>query len=398
MRVFLCLLLAGIFLPGSFASGDTFVNTQSGQLYHGYATGKEDNGLSDINTVEQGIVKINLSQFKVTRDRTGRSNTITVLSIPDEIILGMETNAFEKAVKDAASKGPLFILIEIDTPGGRVDLVMRMCSAIVKTSSSSCDVYAYVKGGSNGGAYSGGAAVALACNKIYMSPGTAIGAATMISRNSEGKPVDIKQVLGQTVGEKMSSAWRNYLASLAENSGRPAVLAKAMENKEIEAIEVNENGKRVFMESVNKKPGQTIVKTWSKRDSLLTLSAQEAMDCGIADKIYNNRQDLLADYNAVSAQVISDESMAKARELCQRIEKSLKRIDASVDLGIKQLKATHSRSAALKAMRGLINDAQFVLGLKKKFGDDVPVDEREVQEFLNAVQAEYDALRTANRP
>ena len=396
MRVVFCFLLAGIFLAGGFANGDTFVNTQNGQTYHGYAyaTGKEDSGgLSEVNTVEQGPVKLNLGQFKAIRDRTGRSNTVAILTIPDEIALGMETNAFEKAVKDAASKGPLFILIEIDTPGGRVDLVMRMCSAIVKTGSN-CDVYAYVKGGSNGGAYSGGAAVALACNKIYMSPGTAIGAATIISRNEEGKPVDIKQVLGQTVGEKMSSAWRNYLASLAENSGRPAVLAKAMESKEIEAIEVNENGKRVFIEAMNKKPDEAVVKTWSKKGSLLTLPAQDAVDCGMADKIYNSRQDLLADQNALSAQIISDESMAKARELYQRIEKSIKRIRASVDLGLKRLDATQSRGQALKAMKGLINDAQFVLGLKKKFGDDVPVDEEEVQSFLNSAQAEYDALRT----
>jgi hypothetical protein len=206
--------------------------------------------------------------------------------------------------------------------------------------------------------------------------------------------VDIKQVLGQTVGEKMSSAWRNYLASLAENSGRPAVLAKAMENKEIEAIEVNENGKRVFIETMNKKADEAVVKTWSKKGSLLTLPAQDAVECGMADKIYNSRQDLLADQNALSAQIISDESMAKARELYQRIEKSIKRIDASVDLGLKRLEATQSRGQALKALKGLINDAQFVLGLKKKFGDDVPVDEERVQSFLNSAQAEYDALRT----
>jgi membrane-bound ClpP family serine protease len=396
MRVLLCLLLAGIFLPGGFVIADTFVNSQTGQLYHGYATGNENAGLSEVNTIEQGLVKLNLSQFKTTRDRTGRNNTVTVLPIPAEIILGMETNAFEKAVKEAASRGPFFILIEIDSPGGRVDLTMRMCSAITKT--FNCDIYAYIKGGSNGGAYSGAAAVALACNKIYMAPGTAIGAATIITRDSEGKPVDIKQVLGQTVGEKISSGWRNYLASLAENNNRPAVLVKAMEDKDIEAVEVIENGKRVFIESVNKKPGQTIVKTWSKHGSLLTLPAQEAVDCGIADKIYGNRQDLLQDQNAPSAQIISDESLDKARELYQRIEKSLKRIDASIDLGIKQLEATQSRSQALKAMRRIINDAQCVLGLKKKFGGDVPVDEQKVQSFLNSVQAEYDALRTAGKP
>ncbi len=384
-----------IFLSAGFTAADTFINTQTGQKYHGFTTGGENSGLSDVNTVEEGIVKLNLSRFKVARDRAGRNNTVAFLSVPGEIALGMETNAFEKAVRDAASKGPLFILIEIDSPGGRVDLAKRMCSAITKT--VNCDTYAYITGGDSGGAYSAAAAVALACDKIYMAPGTVIGAATLISRDDNGKPVDIKQVLGRTVGEKLSSAWRNYLASLAENNNRPAVLARAMESRDIEAIEVNENGKRVFMESVDKKPGQQIVKTWSKKGSLLTLTAQEAADCGVADKIYAGRQDLLADHNAISARIIPDESLAKARELCQRIEKSIKRINASVDLGIKTLEATQSRGQALKAMRGLINDARFVLGLRRKFGDDVPVDEQKVQDFLNSVQAEYDALRVAGR-
>lgn len=395
MRNLICFLLTGVFLAGGLASADTFVNTQTGQTYHGWATGNENAGLSDVNTVEQGTMQLNLSGFKITRDRAGRNNTVVLLSVPDEIALGMETNAFEKAVKDAAAKGPLFILIDIDSPGGRVDLAMRMCSAIIKA--TNCDTYAYVTGGDHGGAYSAAAAVSLACDKIYMAPGTVIGAATLISRDRTGKPVDIRQSLGQNVGEKMSSAWRNYLAALAEDNNRPAVLVRAMENKDIEAIEVNDNGKRLFIEAVNKKPDQQVVKTWSKKGSLLTLTAEEAVDCGIADKVYNNRQDLLADHNALSAQIIPDESTAKARELYQRIEKSLRRIRASVDLGVKRLDATQSRGQALRAMKGLINDAQFVIGLKKKFGDDVPVDEDEVQSFLNTVQADYDALRVSGQ-
>ncbi|MGA2914923.1 MAG: hypothetical protein ABSE89_02760 [Sedimentisphaerales bacterium] len=395
MKLLSYIALITVFMTVSLAAADTFISDTNNQSYHGYATGNESGGLSEVNTVEKGLINLNLNQFKVTRDRIGRNNTVAILSIPGEIILGMETNAFEKAIKTAASKGPLFILIEIDSPGGRIDLAMRICSAITKT--SNCDIYAYTNGGSNGGAYSAAAAVAMACNKIYMSDGTAIGAATMISQDSEGNPVDLKKELGENLSEKFRSGWRNYLASLAERNNRPGILVKAMESKDIEVVEVNDNGKRVFIESVNKKPGQTIVKTWSKHDSLLTLPAKEAVDCGIADKIYDTRQDLLQDQNALSAQIIPDESMAKARELYQRIEKSLKRLDASIDLGIKQLKATQSRPQALKAMRSIINDAQFVLGLKKKFGDDVPVDEQRVQSFLNAVQAEYDALRTADK-
>jgi hypothetical protein len=85
--------------------------------------------------------------------------------------------------------------------------------------------------------------------------------------------------------------------------------------------------------------------------------------------------------------------MEEARRLCARIEKSLEKINSSVDLGIKQLKATRTRGQAMKAMRSLMDDAHFVLGLKRKFGEDVPVDEKMVQDFLNSVQAEYDSLK-----
>jgi membrane-bound ClpP family serine protease len=393
MRIIVYLLLIIIFLPVELAIADTFVNAQTGQTFHGYATGNEITGLSDVNTTEKGLTKLNLNQFKVNRDRIGRNNTVAVISVSSEIILGMETRAFENALRDAASKGPLFILIEIDCPGGRIDLAIRMCSAIQKT--TNCDIYAYITGGIWGGAYSGATAVSLACNKIFMAPGTVIGAATVITIDETGKPVELKKVLGDTIGEKMRSGWRNYLASLADNHNRPAALARAMENKDIEVVEVNENGKRVFVEAMNKKPDEKIVKTWSKAGMLLTLTANEAVECGMADKLYANRRGLLADFNAVSAQIISDTTMEEARKLYARIEKSLEKINASVDLGMKQYQATQSRGQAMKAMRSLMSDAQFVLGLKRKFGDDVPIDERKVQKFLNSVQAEYDALKTS---
>ena len=395
LRIIFYLFLAGVFLPAGFTAADTFVNTETNETYHGYATGEEDDSLSKVFTTEKGPIKINLGLFDVTPDRTGRNNTVALLSIPDEIALGMETRAFEDAISEVASKGPLFILIEIDSPGGRIDMTMRICSAIAKT--TNCDTYAYINGGSNGGAYSAAAAVALSCNKIYMAPGTVIGAATIVTVSDEGMPLDIKEVLGETVGEKLNSGWRSFLASLADNNNRPAILAKAMVDKDIEAIEVMDNGKRVFIEGVNKKPDQKVVKTWSKAGSLLTLPVKEAIDCGMADKIYNSRQDLLRDHDALSAQVIDDKSMEKARQLCARIEKSLKKIYASIDLGVKQLRATKSRGQSMKAMRSLMDDAQFVLGLKRKFGDDVPIEEELIQNFLNSVQAEYDAIKNSHQ-
>ncbi|MDD5010884.1 MAG: hypothetical protein PHQ00_02045 [Phycisphaerae bacterium] len=386
-NIFYLLLICAV-LPMCSARADTFVHTETGKAYHGFAVRNPIGGMAEVNTVEKGVVALNLNHFKITRDRNGRNNTVALVSVSSAIEYGMETRAFETALADAAAKGPLFILIEIDSPGGRVDLAMRMSTAIQRI--SNCDVYAYI----NDGAYSAAVAVSLACDKIYMAPVSVIGAATVITMDDSGKPIEIRELLGEAIGEKIGSAWRNYLASMAENKNRPAALAKAMENKEIEVVEINKNGERVFVESENKKPDDVIVKVWSKKGELLTLTAEEAVDCGMADKIYENRQALLKDLDALSAKIIPDKSMQEARRLCARIEKSLDKINASVDLGIKQLKATKSRGQAMRAMKSLINDAQFVLGLKRKFGSDVPVDEKMVQDFLNTVQAEYDALRT----
>ena len=151
------------------------------------------------------------------------------------------------------------------------------------------------------------------------------------------------------------------------------------------------------MESINKKPNAAIIKTWSQKGSLLTLTAKDAVDCGMADKIYPNRQDLMADHNALSAQIVTDESMAKARALYEKIDQRLNKLRASIDLGLKRFDTTHSRVQALKALKGLISDAQFVLSMKKRFGDDIPMDEEDVQSFLNDAQAAYDSIRGARR-
>jgi ATP-dependent protease ClpP protease subunit len=394
MKTLINFAIIGICLAASFSFADTIVNNKTGETYHGYLTGAESGGIFDANTTEKGIIKINLSEFTVTRDTKGRNNSFALIEVSD-IMAGMETTAFEALLKKTVAAGPLFILLEIDSPGGRVDLCKRMCAAVKDC--KYCDVYAYIDGGKNGGAYSAAAVLSMACDKIYMAPGTVIGAATMITMDSNGAPTDMKSALGDTVGEKMSSAWRNYMASLASEKNRPAALALAMENKDIEVVEIKENGKRAFVDSVNKKPNDVVVKIWSKKGELLTLPAKDAIDCGMADKIYANRQDLLADHNATTAQIITDNSMTEARELYERITKRLDKLNASIDLGLKQLDATHSRVQAMKSLKGMIQDAQFALSMKKRFGDDMPINEQKVQSFLNDAQATYDSLKVTRR-
>ncbi len=395
MRKIINFAIIVICLALSFSSADTIVNNKTGETYHGFLTGTESAGIFDANTVEKGLVKINLSEFTVTRNTTGRNNSFAVIEVNDTIEAGMVTTAFEKLMKKTAAAGPLFILLEIDSPGGRVDLCKRMCAAI--QSCKYCDVYAYIRGGKNGGAYSAAAVISMACDKIYMTPASVIGAATMIAVDSNGSVTDMKSALGETVGEKMDSAWRNYMSSLASAKNRPGVLAIAMADKDIEVVEVKREGKSEIIDAINKKPDDTVVKIWSKAGKLLTLSAQDAIGCGMADKIYNSRQDLLADHNATTAQLLTDSSMAEAHELYERITTRLDKLNASIDLGLKQLDTTHSRVQAMKALKGMIADAQFALSMKKKFGADVPLNEQKVQSFLNDAQALYDSLKVTHR-
>ena len=186
------ILFAGVCLA------DTFTNRQTNEKLHGYTTTRlpgsaqsarrddsspktteAENGTMSVFTQEKGLLKLNLNEWEIARDNLGRNNKVIVVPVDDAILYEIETDAFEKAIADGSDEGPLFILVEIDTPGGRIDLAHRMCTAITKN--ADCNVIAFIKGGQYGGAISAGAAVALACNKIYMAENTVIGAATLVT-------------------------------------------------------------------------------------------------------------------------------------------------------------------------------------------------------------------------
>ncbi len=372
--------------------GDTFTKISGTGVYHGYAKSKNVSGKNLVETVEKGPLYLNLAEYDIEYNSKGRNDFVSLMQINDQIHLEMETREFEKALKYEADRGPLFILIEIDSPGGRVDLAIRMCNEL--TSLNYCKTVAYIGGGKFGGAFSAGAALALACDMIYMADNTVIGAATMITVSKEGKPEDINDAMGEDTGEKMGSAWRNYLASLAQRNGRSPMLAKAMEDKDIEVIEVKQDGKSRFIDPVNKRAGQKVVKTWSKKGSLLTLTAGDAVKSKMADGIAPSRSHVLVKLDAGGKKVVANQQMAEVRQKYDLIISRLKTLDARMDLGIRKLNSTNSRRTALKSMRRLIRDTKYMLRMKQEFGADIPADEANLQRFLNAVTAEYENLKS----
>lgn len=166
-----------------------------------------------------------------------------------------------RALREAAAAGARAAVLDIDTPGGRVDAAQRIVDAV---RASAIPVYAYV----NPRAYSAGAMVALAAKGgIYIAPGGVIGAAT---------PVDGQ---GTKASEKMVSAMRGEFRALAEAAGLDPRVAEGMVDETLEIPGVKPAGK------------------------LITLTANEALSLGYAKAEVGDLGALLAAVDLEGARV-----------------------------------------------------------------------------------------------
>ncbi|HLL81856.1 MAG TPA: hypothetical protein VK420_04355, partial [Longimicrobium sp.] len=146
----------------------------------------------------------------------------------------------DRALREAAKAGAAAAVLDLDTPGGRVDAAERISDAIAD---SPIPTYAWV----NRRAFSAGALIALSTNRVYMRPGSVMGAATPVTGDGARAP------------EKIVSAMRSEFRALAEARGLDPRVAEAMVDEEIAIPGVVERGK------------------------LLSLSAAEAQRIGYAE-------------------------------------------------------------------------------------------------------------------
>jgi len=385
VAVFLCIAAAG---------ADTFTHLSGESIYTGYVSKIDKNGLSHVQTVEAGEIELNLSEFRIEPDFKGRNPFVSVLTIDGEIVYEIETAAFESALIEEAAKGPLFILIEIDTPGGRVDLARRLCAAVSELRNA--QTVAFIKGEKNLGAYSAGAAVSLACDRIYLAPNTAIGAATAVVIVGDEIKTE-KEAFGEEIGEKFGSAWRNYLAALALSNGKSGLLAKAMEDKDITVLEVDRNGKILYIEPDDQRPGDKLLEVFCKKGELLTLSPPRALRCGIADGIAATRADVIRAMGAPDARIEVSTRTAEARAELEEAHRKIEKLADSLDLRFKALKAKSdkrilTKNVALKDYKQIIRELDYLMRLKKQYSD-VGIEDEHLQDFLNEVKAEYQSIQ-----
>ncbi len=194
------------------------------------------------------------------RKADAQRSTVYRVAITGEIDGGMAPYT-ARGIREAERAGARAVILDINTPGGRIDAAEAMADAI---RSASIPVYALV----NPRAYSAGALIALASDGIYMVPGAVLGAAT---------PVDAS---GNRLPEKYVSAMRAEFRALAEEHGLDPRVAEAMVDDHLGVPGLLEPGK------------------------LLTLSTSEALRAGYARAEVAGETELLKLVDLAGAHIV----------------------------------------------------------------------------------------------
>lgn len=162
----------------------------------------------------------------------------------------------DRGLRLAVARNVEALVLQLDTPGGSIDLMSRMVQSI-RASQVPVIVYVAPRGAMAGSA---GTVITLAGHAAAMAPETAIGAASPVGGQGED--------LGATEAAKVREILKAQARALAEWRGRPAVaLAEA-----------------------------TI-------ESARAASAREALDAGLVDRIANDVPDLLRQMEGVAVEV-----------------------------------------------------------------------------------------------
>ena len=129
---------------------------------------------------------------------------------------------FRRGLAEAQEKQAAALILDMDTPGGRIDITEDILKLLKQVS---IPTYTYV----NPRAISAGAIIALGTRKIYMAPGSRIGDAMPIMLS----PVGGVEALPPPVEEKMVSYVASLIRAAAQENGHDPDLAVAMVRRDV---------------------------------------------------------------------------------------------------------------------------------------------------------------------
>ena len=164
-----------------------------------------------------------------------------------------------KGLERAREAGADYIILDLDTYGGAVDAADSIRSAILQCP---IPVVAFI----NLQAASAGALISIACDSIYMKPGSSIGAATVVDQT------------GKVMPDKYQSFMRGMMRSTAEVTGRNPELAEAMvDTADVLSMTPEEAVKAGFCEGICSSPDEV---------AAMVLQAGSSTEYGLQDTGY----------------------------------------------------------------------------------------------------------------
>lgn len=180
-------------------------------------------------------------QNQEPRPDTAEQQKVIVIPIRDQIA-PPELYILRRGLKAAIEQGADTVILDMETPGGRLDVTFDMLKAIDKFPGK---VYTYI----NEEAISAGALISAGTSGIYFSPSGIIGAAAPVM--GSGQEID------DTMKQKIVSYLKAKVRAMSGEDGNRAQAISAMIDADYEL-----------------KIGEEIIKP---KGELLTLTAQEAM-------------------------------------------------------------------------------------------------------------------------
>ena len=159
------------------------------------------------------------------------AESVYVLPIEGDIDDGMLC-ILRRAFREIDELKPAVVVVELNTPGGSIDITRKIVSLIREIKANKIPVYAFV----NSDALSAGSFISISCNAIYMASNGIIGSALPII---QGRGGDYQELSGD-IGEKVMSAVRSMVRSLAQENGYREDVVMAMVDPNHEDVKIGE--------------------------------------------------------------------------------------------------------------------------------------------------------------
>ncbi len=181
-----------------------------------------------------------------------QNDVIYVIPLEQTVEKGLQS-FLQRAIDEAEKAEATVIVIEMNTLGGEIEAAVDIAQTFKMTP---LPMITYV----TGTATSAGAYIALNTPMIAMAPGTSIGAA------------EPRVITGEVADPKTLAFWRAEMESAADAYDRPEIYAAAMVDRSV------------------------VIEGLTAEGELLSLTAQKAVEVGIADGVFKNRQEVLNHY------------------------------------------------------------------------------------------------------